>query len=55
MTAADRYLLRNGFNLDGSKAKKKQTRKRQLSTQILIADKKNIKWLREAKIALDNK
>jgi hypothetical protein len=48
MNAADRLLLKHGFNLDGSKKSKKHPTsvKRQIKTQILISSKKEYYKLR---------
>ena len=52
MDAADKYLLKNGFNLDGSKMSKWRLKnrfkldKKQQKTELLIADKKTIQKIK---------
>ena len=45
MNEVDRYLIRNGFNLDGSKRKKKEGSKsnqKNLKTESLLASKEDV-------------
>jgi len=52
MNGADKYLLKNGYNLDGSKMSKTRLKncfkvdKRQLKTELFIADKKTIQKIK---------
>lgn len=52
MNAADRFLLKKGFNLDGTKMNKNQLKnrfkasKKQVGLEILIAGKKEMRQLK---------
>jgi hypothetical protein len=58
MNIVDRYLLRNGFNLDGSKMKKKEAKKenkKNLKTEFLLSSKNDQPRLRFKKEAMEDR
>jgi hypothetical protein len=58
MNEVDRYLIRNGFNLDGSKMKKKEAgkeNKKNLKTESLLATKENVHRLKYKREAIEDR
>ena len=58
MNEVDRFLIRNGFNLDGSKIKKNQASKQNknnLKTERLLASKGDIQRLKYKKWKIEDR
>ena len=58
MNKVDKYLLRNGFNLDGSKMKKKEGskgNKRNLNIESLLASKEDVIRLKYKRWAIEDR
>ena len=58
MNEVDRYLIKHGFNLDGTKRKKKEGRKdnnKNLKTESLLATKKDVLRLKLKRESIEDR